>query len=228
MDTLPDGQQIIVINTIFFITALKGFQLRTTLPAKVFKSCYNPRMEKSNNKSLFFDILIIFISICLAVILVKTKILENILTSTKDLEILGSFIAGIFFTSIFTVAPATITLGQVAAANSLFLTAVFGAAGALIGDLIIFKFVRDSISEHLKDTIKNKTLSKSMSELYKFRIFRWSTFFLSGLILASPLPDELGISLLGFLKIKTKWFVYISFVFNFIGILLVGLVAKSL
>ena len=185
-------------------------------------------MEKSNNKLLLFDFIIVIFSIAIAIVLVQTEALQKILTSTKELEILGSFIAGIFFTSIFTVAPATVTLGQIAVANSLFLTAVFGAAGALIGDLIIFKFVRDNISEHLKETVKNKMVSKSIRDLYKYRLFRWSTFFLSGLILASPLPDELGISLLGFLRIETKWFIFISYIFNFLGIVLVGLIAKSL
>jgi hypothetical protein len=185
-------------------------------------------MEKSNNKNLFFDFAVIILSIYAAVFLVKTEVLEKILTSTKELEFLGSFISGIFFTSIFTVVPATVTLGQIAAANSILLTAFFGAIGAVLGDLIIFRFVRDSLSEHLKETIKIQVVSKSITELYKYKLFRWTTFLISGLIIASPLPDELGISLLGFLKIKTKWFIYISFVFNFIGLVLIGIVAKAI
>ena len=51
---------------------------------------------------------------------------------------------------------------------------------------------------------------------------------MGGLIIASPFPDELGIGLLGFSKMRTRWFVLLSFTFNFIGIFLIGLVAKTL
>lgn len=185
-------------------------------------------MDKTQNKSLFFDLIIVALSIFIAIVFIKTGFLTNILTSTKELEYLGSFIAGIFFTSIFTTAPAIVTLGQIAASNSLLLTALFGGLGAVIGDLIIFKFVRDSISEHIAETINNQVITKSLKSLFKDKLFRWATFFVSGLILASPLPDELGASLLGFLKIKTKWFILLSFIFNSVGILLIGMIASSL
>ena len=61
----------------------------------------------------------------------------------------------------------------------------------------------------------------------KLKFFRWLTFLVGGLIIASPLPDELGISILGFSKMKVSWFIAISLVFNFIGILLIGVVARA-
>ena len=51
---------------------------------------------------------------------------------------------------------------------------------------------------------------------------------LGGIIIASPFPDELGISLLGFTKTKTNAFIPVSLVFNFIGILLIGIVARTI
>ena len=68
---------------------------------------------------------------------------------------------------------------------------------------------------------------KRLRALFKMKFFRWFTFFLGGIIIASPLPDELGIGLLGFSKMKVSWFVPVSFVFNFIGICLIGLVARA-
>ena len=43
----------------------------------------------------------------------------------------------------------------------------------------------------------------------------------AGLVIASPLPDEIGVSLLGISKIKLYKFIIISFIFNTIGVLLV-------
>jgi len=186
-------------------------------------------MNTHNNKNfLMQDIMLIVLSVIFAVVLVKTDLLIKILTSTRELEFLGSFISGIFFTSIFTTAPAIVTLGELARANSIASVAILGAMGAIIGDMIIFRFIRDRFSEHLMELVKHQGIGKRIKVLLKLRLFRWLTFLTGGLIIASPLPDELGIGLLGFLKIKTPRFILISFLFNFIGILLIGLIAKTL
>ena len=183
----------------------------------------------ANNKSNFIlqDIAIVFLSIVMAIILVRTDILTNILTSTKELKLLGSFIAGLFFTSIFTTAPAIVTLGEIAQTNSILLVALFGAAGAVIGDLIIFKFIKDKFSEDLMELIQHQGIGKRVKALFRLKLFRWLTFLIGGLIIASPLPDEIGIALLGFSKMKISLFIPLSFTFNFLGILVIGLIANS-
>jgi hypothetical protein len=40
--------------------------------------------------------------------------------------------------------------------------------------------------------------------------------------------DELGIAILGFSKMRVKYFAMLSFVFNFLGITVIGLIARSL
>ncbi|OGI98234.1 hypothetical protein A3H53_03790 [Candidatus Nomurabacteria bacterium RIFCSPLOWO2_02_FULL_40_10] len=185
-------------------------------------------MNKNSDKIfLLQDIAIIILSIILAVILVKTDALIKILTSAKELELLGSFIAGIFFTSIFTTAPAIVTLGEIAQTNSIISTALFGGVGAAIGDLIIFHFIRSRFSHHLPELSAYRSIKQKVKFMAKLKFFRWLTFLVGGLIIASPLPDELGISILGFSKMKVSWFIAISLVFNFIGILLIGVVARA-
>ena len=174
------------------------------------------------------DVAIIILSIFVAIILIKTEVLVRLLISTKELEMLGSFIAGMFFTSIFTTAPAIVALGEIANANSVFITALFGGMGALVGDLIIFKFIKNRLSEHLMELIGHQSGVKRLRVLFKLKYFRWLTFLAGGFIIASPLPDELGISLLGFSKMRTSFFMVLSFSFNFVGIVLIGLIAKAL
>src|SRR3989344_3712212 len=127
------------------------------------------------NNFLLQDVAIIISSIFVAVILVKTEVLVGLLTSVKELEILGSFIAGMFFTSIFTTAPAIVALGEIANANSVLITALFGGMGALVGDLIIFKFIKDRLSEHLLELIKHQSGGKRLRVLFKLKYFRWLT-----------------------------------------------------
>ncbi len=183
------------------------------------------RLQEHKN-FLMHDFGIVALSIVIALILAKTGVLISILTATQSLEILGSFIAGVFFTSIFTMAPAMVALGQIAQHNSIWVTAFFGGLGAVVGDLIIFRFVRDKLSEHLSQLLQEKGISKRIKAIFEVKLFRWLTFLLGALIIASPLPDELGISLLGFSKMRTSWFIPLSFIANFGGILLIGFVAK--
>jgi hypothetical protein len=185
-------------------------------------------MRKRVRNGLVEDIAIIALSILIAVVLVRTDVLVSLLTNTQELEFIGSFLAGIFFTSIFTTAPAIVTLGEIAQESSLFLTAVAGGAGAVLGDLLIFYFVKDRFSDHVMDLLKTQGGTKRLKALFKRGSFRWLTFLLGGLIIASPLPDELGVTLLGFSKMKVSGFIFLSFIFNSLGVALIGLAARSL
>ncbi|MDO8552213.1 MAG: hypothetical protein Q7S01_01635 [bacterium] len=186
------------------------------------------KKKRVGGNFLLRDLCVIALSIFVAVVLVKTEILIEILTATQERELLGSFIAGMFFTSVFTTAPAIVALGEIANANSIFLTAIFGGMGAVFGDLIIFRFIRDRFSKHLMELAGHWRAGRKVSAFLHLRFIRWFTFVIAGLIIASPLPDELGISLLGFSKVRMYWFIPLSFMFNGLGILLIGSIAKAL
>jgi len=178
------------------------------------------------NGFLLHDVLLILGSVFVALFLVKSGVLVHVIDSVESRGLLGSFIAGMFFTSVFTTAPAIATLGETARLNPVIPVAACAALGAVIGDLIIFKFIRDRFSEHVVLLLNHRTIWKRLRALLKLRLFRWLSLFVGGVIIASPLPDEIGISFLGFSKMKTIWFIPLSFFFNFIGILLIGLIAR--
>jgi len=173
------------------------------------------------------DLGIIILSIVIAVILVKTGALKSLLTSTQELKFIGSFMAGIFFVSVFTAAPATVVLAEIAQSNPVFGVAFFGGVGALVGDLVIFRFIKDKLSEDFLYLIK-KSKSERLISIFRLKLFRWLISFIGALIVASPLPDELGLAMMGLSKIKTPLFIPLSFSLNFLGIMTVGLIAKAL
>lgn len=184
-------------------------------------------MENQKN-NLTKDISTIVLSIIVAIIFIKTGVIEEILRQTRDVWFLDSFIAGMFFTSVFTTIPAMVALGEIAqSSQSVLQVAILGGLGALFGDLIIFRFMRDRFGEDIMRLIRNSGNGRLRS-LIRLKSFRWLTFSLGALVIASPLPDELGLTMMGFSKTKTSLFVPVSFVFNFLGILVIGLVAKNL
>lgn len=184
--------------------------------------------RRHSNSSLSRDILIIAGSLSVAWALVETQALYALLASVRGLEFVGSFIAGIFFTSVFTTAPAIVALGEIARSNELLPVALLGGLGAVLGDLVIFRFVKDRFSTHVLELLKHRGIGRRIGAFFRLKLFRWFSFFVGGLIIASPLPDELGIGLLGFSKMRLSSFIPLSFFFNFIGILLIGIVARSL
>lgn len=185
---------------------------------------------KSTNRinHLVYDLVIIVMSIILAMALVKTGLLFLFAGLTNNLWFIESFLAGIFFTSIFTTAPAIVVLGEISRHNQLVPVAIFGALGALLGDWIIFKLMKDRFLNDLEYLIKKKSRKERILSVFKLNFFRWFTLFIGALVIASPLPDEIGITLLSLSKTKTYFFMMLSFLFKFIGIIAIGIVARTI
>lgn len=197
-----------------------------SFPRKAKVLNYNSLLNNHEN-NLIRDLAIVILSIFIAIILAKTGALENIITSTQEMRFIGSFIAGILFVSVFTAAPATVALGEIAQSNSVIVVAIIGGLGALLGDLIIFRFVKDKLSEDLLYLLRTPG-SERLTSIFKMRIFQWLVPFMGALIIASPLPDEIGVAMLSLSKMKNSLFIPLSFVLNSVGILIIGLIAKAL
>lgn len=166
---------------------------------------------------LFRDIVMIAIGIIIAVVFVKTGLLNFFVTTFDGYYIISSFIAGIFFTSAFTIAPSSIALITIAQSSPIGGVVFWGGLGAVVGDLILFFFIRDRFAEDLMKTIRPSTIKHIFHSLH-FGFLKWLSPVLGALIIASPLPDEIGISLLGMSKVKTSVLIPISFAMNMLGI----------
>lgn len=181
---------------------------------------------------LYSDIAIVIFSIAVAVLLGKTGALGVLLRSLPVPAVVETFIAGMFFTSVFTTAPAVVALGEIGRVTPLFQTALVGGVGALCGDLILFRFFRDNVSDdlHFLYTIVRKKGRHSdlVGRLKKIKLMRFLIPLLGGLIIASPFPDELGLMILGLSKLELKKMIPLSLTFNIIGILLIGIVARQI
>lgn len=171
------------------------------------------------------DGVIILLSVVLAIIVAEINLVERLLLISEDIRIVGSFVAGLFFTSLFTTAPAIVVLGEISQVEPVFIVAVVGAVGAVIGDLLIFYLFKNHISNDL-DGLINRMNSNPIKIIFQNRGFRWVGILVGALIIASPFPDELGIAMMGISKLRIKIFVPISFAFNFLGILAIGFASR--
>lgn len=191
--------------------------------APITMNTARPRHHKIH---LIRDLIVIALSIFFGIWFAQSGLLEELLLKPRGIKLLEIFIAGSLFTSAFTTVPAMIALGGMAQVEPLLLVAFVGAIGAVVGDYIIFRFVRDSVAEDLEHLVRLAHADRFL-HVFKRRLFRFFVPLLGALVIASPLPDELGIALLGFSRAKISLVIPISFCFNFLGILVVGLVARG-
>ncbi len=166
-------------------------------------------------KDLFF----ILIGATIAIILSDIGIIDRIIPLFGNPAV-ASFVAGIFFTSAFTIAPASVALGHIALHAPAFTVALWGALGAVCGDLILFYFIRDRFANDVLGSFGSKFM-KHFTASFHVGFYKWMAPVLGAVIIASPLPDEFGVTLLGFSKTRTWTLMLVSFIGNLLGIYLI-------
>ena len=149
---------------------------------------------------------------------VQTKI-NSFATGTSYLYVI---IFGMFFSFGFTT-PFSTGFFLTYNAQNIFISAILGGAGAVLADLTIFKLIKFSFMDEFNRLKKEKEIIR-LSNLFDLklshRIKIYFTYAFVGVIIASPLPDEIGVGMLaGLTKIKAWQIAIIGFVFNTLGIL---------
>lgn len=184
-------------------------------------------MERKRRQRIIQDAVIVAASIILAIVFAQSPYIEEIVSWADGYYVLAAFVVGIFFTSAFTTAPAIAILAKLTLAYNPFVIAIAGGVGALLGDLIIFMFIKSHVREDVAFLLA-KAKSRRIRHILEHRFARWSLAFLGAIIIASPLPDELGLAMMGLSNVRTSRFIPISLLFNFLGILLIAFIARSI
>ncbi len=177
-------------------------------------------------KHIFADILLFAASVAAAWAIVHWDITSVFLHWTGDSIVVASFVAGLFFTSLFTTAPAVAILAELALTGNMLGVALVGAFGAMVGDSILFLFVRERIAKDAEYVLRGSRLGKLVG-IIQHSHFRRVLPVVGALIIASPLPDEFGLALLWVSDISTKNFLILSYCMNFVGIILLCLLVRG-
>ncbi len=169
------------------------------------------------------DLIFIVIGVIAAIALVQTGMLDALLGIFGRTD-MAAFLAGVFFTSAFTIAPASIALAHIATEAPVASIALWGALGAMLGDLIIFFFIRDRFAADIKDSLK-PSVARHIMGSFHLGFLKWLSPVIGALIIASPIPDEFGLTLLGISRTRVAVLLPISFAMNWLGIYLIVAIA---
>ncbi|MBI4090209.1 MAG: hypothetical protein HY421_02285 [Candidatus Kerfeldbacteria bacterium] len=152
------------------------------------------------------------IGVALAVLLVRLPVGHELVDRFEGWGYMTALIGGVLYTTSLTSAAATVVLAHVSETLNPVLAAVVGGFGALLYDLIVFTaFDRATHHPGVIENIRQRLAGR--------RKTRWSAYLLGSLVVASPLPDELGLAMLDVAGIKKRALIPLSFGLNTIGIL---------
>ncbi|MBU1031578.1 hypothetical protein KKE03_01485 [Patescibacteria group bacterium] len=178
-------------------------------------------------RKLILKTAVFVFSLSLAWWLVKGGYLNNLILAVLPLKFVAEFLAGMLYVSFLT-APISIAMLLVLAdANNPILTALLAGFGAAFADLVIVKFFKEKLSKDVDLISRQLRLKKANDFLIKWKL-DFLTPLIGAIIVASPLPDELGLMLLGASKLTYPQIAVLTYILNTAGILLIVVPANLL
>lgn len=165
------------------------------------------------------------LAIILFVLLIDSALLAGLFTFLEAQGYLGGFIAGLLSVSFFTAVPAVVLIVDLALELDPIMLAFVAAVGSALGDWLVLHFYEEKVFHELKPVFKRTGLSRAFKALNR-RSTRWILLLLGTFIISTPLPDELGLGLMGIAHYKRLLLVGICFILNFVGILTIIMAAR--
>ncbi len=169
------------------------------------------------------NLLLLLVSLIVAYIVLTPSlfsVLVETIKSAHEYGLAGVFIAGLFFSYGLTTPVSIVVLYAFGSVFNPLAVAAVGAAGAAISDYIIYYFVKKNFSREFNTGLKK------FGKLSKY--LHYLAPVIAGLIIASPLPDELGAAFLGAVKFEKRRFFIFAYFANFFGILLLAWLGSGL
>jgi uncharacterized membrane protein YdjX (TVP38/TMEM64 family) len=175
---------------------------------------------KHHTKHHYKNILFVCIGILAALGLSRVEAFHAALLHLGTFGYIGAFLTGMLFVSTFTVPTGMLMLLILAERYTPIEISLIAGVGAVLSDVLIFYFVRDNLAKELEDLYKQFGGSH-LTHIFHSKHFRWTLPVVGAIIIATPLPDELGVSLLSISKMKLPQFILTSFCLHSLGIFLI-------
>jgi len=172
--------------------------------------------QKWRYKNLTF----LIISLLFAIFVARYEPFHETLLHLGSLGYIGAFVAGALFVSTFTVATGIVILLILAESLSPIEIGLIAGLGAVFGDFVIFRFVKENLKQEITTIYDHIDTNHHVKKLFHSKYFSWSMPVIGAIVIASPFPDEIGVSLMGISKMKTYKFLLVSYLLNAIGIFL--------
>jgi hypothetical protein len=157
----------------------------------------------------FRNVLLLFFGLLLTYILYRSSFFSNLVSQLVRFGYLGGLLGGFLFSSTLTAIIGLLLVLSLVPHLNLFGLVSAAALGAVIGDIIIFYLIRNKI-DHDSSFAPQLFTRYHLTKLFHSRYFSWTLPIIGALIIMSPLPDELGISLFSVSHVPVEEFAFVS------------------
>lgn len=149
----------------------------------------------------------------------------NFMDSSKSFGIFASFLVGMFYASIFTAAIALALLADLSQTTPWYEVIFMAGLGCTVGDFILLRFIKDKFSDDFLSVLEDK-FGNVWKKSDRYNYLKVVSFMVGAIVVASPLPDEIGLAFMGVSGVHAKYFLPVTFVLNLIGITCIYLLAR--
>ncbi len=211
-------------------------KVKKHVTATVYKRQFRRQMHKAHMQRLgwhkkwrhwrYKNTTLLLLSLICIFYLTSTDTVQKAISALGSTGYIGAFVMGMFFVSIFTAAPAGVVLFKIADTLHPLETALLAGAGGVVGDYVLFRFIKDGVFNELRPLFAKITTHR-ITKLYYTPYFGFLLPIIGMIFIASPGPDEVGISLLGLSNIKQWQFLLVTFTLNTLGILVIVALARA-
>ncbi|MEX2033350.1 MAG: hypothetical protein WD889_02200 [Candidatus Colwellbacteria bacterium] len=175
------------------------------------------------------NIILFLLSVALAIVLSRVGVFDT-MAHLGDFDYLGAFISGLLLPFTFATPLATASFFYLGQANSIWSIIAVGSIGALVSDLIIWRFFKGGIFtefENIWGRYQNYEKRRHhfshihrphLIQLFHTRPFHFLSLFLAVMVLFSPLPDEIGLEMLAYYHLKPQRLIILSLVSSAVAI----------
>lgn len=182
-------------------------------------------IDNIKNKIQYPKLIILGISTILAYLAFQSHLFLYIGELLNSHGYISIFLAGFLFAYGFTAPFAVGFFVSLAPEVNIYIAAPLAGIGAVASDMLIFKFIRTSFQDEF-DKLKLTLIFQKTHNLFHHhlsdKLREYTLWTIAGFLIASPLPDEFGVSLIsGFTQLDKKVFAMISYVLNSSGIFVI-------
>ncbi len=140
----------------------------------------------------------------------------------------GTFLAGFFYAYAFSAAPAAAVLLILAKEQNIYLAGPIAGVGALLGDLVIFYTARHIFGGEMHRLSKSKIIRSAQKKMSN-ALQKYLLVSVAGLLIATPLPTEIGVTLMSSMKnMSARNFSIIVYILHTSAIFIILLIGSTI
>jgi hypothetical protein len=168
------------------------------------------------------------ISVILVYVFFSGLLYEPLHSALVYIGYFGTFLAGLLYPYALTSAVGTGILLILAKEQSLLLAGVIAGVGALISDIILFFFVKHGFSDEVEKLSKEPVV-RTVNRLIPDSVRAYLLGVFASILIASPLPTEMGILLMASIKnMSIKKFIILVYILHASAIFIILLIGRNI